>query len=57
MSTTELTRAGVITSLLAIALGIWGMVVFFTAVDDIDDGLDCLDKAETLNEIEACGDE
>jgi hypothetical protein len=50
----KLTVAGLITSLLALALGTWGMVIVFTAVDDLDDGLDCLSDADTLEEIEAC---
>jgi hypothetical protein len=62
---TKVTWAGVITSVLAIALGIWGMVVVFTAVDqfgqdmedlsqEFDSYAECIENAETAEEMAAC---
>ena len=49
-------RAGIILGALSIILGIVGMVIVSNAFDDLNDGLDCLSKADTAAEIEACSD-
>nr|WP_296779081.1 DUF4190 domain-containing protein [Rhodococcus sp. (in: high G+C Gram-positive bacteria)] len=46
--------SGIVVSVLAIALGIWGITIVFGAVDDLDDGLNCISEAETAAQIEAC---
>lgn len=48
--------SGIVVSILAIALGIWGITIVFGAVDDLDSGLDCLGNAETSSQIEACSE-
>ncbi|WP_020107907.1 DUF4190 domain-containing protein [Nocardia sp. 348MFTsu5.1] len=46
--------SAVVLAILAIAGGIWGIVIVFGAVNDIDEGFDCLDQAQTSAEIDAC---
>lgn len=48
------TRIAVLVSAGAMALGIWGMTMVFGAVEDLDEGLDCIAEAETAEQIEAC---
>ncbi|MGA9873338.1 MAG: DUF4190 domain-containing protein [Rhodococcus sp. (in: high G+C Gram-positive bacteria)] len=48
--------AGIGASVLAIALGIWGITIVFSAVDDLDQSFDCLGNADTTAEIEACSE-
>ena len=38
----------------AMALGILGMTIVFGAVEDLDEGLDCIADADTAEQIEAC---
>jgi hypothetical protein len=45
---------GLVTCLLAIAFGIYGVVLFFQAMNDLGTGLDCLSNADTTAEIDAC---
>lgn len=56
---------GVITSVLAVILGIWGMAIFFGALNDLGNDLDnigndwnsfteCMDNAKTAAEMDAC---
>lgn len=62
---TKTTWAGIITSLAAIVFGIIGIVMFFTAVDQLGDDLDevgnnwneysdCIGNASTPEEMNAC---
>lgn len=46
--------SGVVVSVLAIALGIWGITIVFGAVDDLDTGMDCISNADTAAQMEAC---
>ncbi len=48
------TWAGLVAGLLAMALGVWGMVIVFTAANDLGNNLDCIDKAKTVKQIDAC---
>ncbi|MBB5790742.1 DUF4190 domain-containing protein [Jiangella mangrovi] len=48
------TRIAVLVSAGAMALGIWGMTIVFGAVEDLDEGLDCIAEADTPEQIEAC---
>jgi hypothetical protein len=48
-------RAGMILGLIALGLGAIGVAIVSNAVDDLDDNMSCLDRAETVAEIEACG--
>jgi len=50
-------RAGIVLGAVAIALGILGIVIVNDAFEDLDEGISCLDEADTAAEIEACGDE
>jgi hypothetical protein len=36
------------------ALGVWGMVIVFTAANDLGNNLDCIDRAKTVKQIDAC---
>lgn len=45
---------GIAACLLAIIGGIAAMVMFFSAVDEFGDSMDCLDAADTLSEMDAC---
>lgn len=47
---------GIVLSIGAIALGIWGISIVFGAVDDLDNSFDCLGSAETVEQIEACSE-
>jgi hypothetical protein len=47
-------RAGIILGVVAIVLSVIGMVIVSNAFDDLEDGLDCLERADTAAEIEAC---
>ena len=49
-----MTWFGSIISTLALAGGIWGMVVVFNAVDDLDNDLHCIDQAKTAKQVNAC---
>jgi hypothetical protein len=46
--------AAVIVGVIAMAIGIWGMVIVFGAVDEFDKDMDCLSNAETSQQIDAC---
>ncbi|NIL74918.1 DUF4190 domain-containing protein [Rhodococcus sp. B10] len=48
--------SGIVVSVLAIALGIWGITIVFGAVDDLDSGLDCISNADTAAQMEACSE-
>lgn len=50
-------RAGIILGVIALALGVVGIVIVSDAFDDLDDDLTCLDEADTPEEIEACNEE
>ena len=47
-------RAGMILGVIAIVMGIIGVAIVGNAVDDLDENLTCLDRADTAAEIEAC---
>ena len=47
-------RAGIVMGVMALALGIVGVVIVSDAFEDVDDDLSCLEEADTLEEIEAC---
>jgi hypothetical protein len=47
-------RAGIVMGVIALALGIVGVVIVSDAFEDVDDDLSCLEEADTLEEIEAC---
>jgi hypothetical protein len=49
-------RAGIVMGVIAIALGIVGVVIVSDAFEEVDDDLTCLEEADTPEEIEACGD-
>jgi hypothetical protein len=49
-------RAGIVMGVIAIALGIVGVVVINDVFEDVDDDLTCLEEADTPAEIEACGE-
>jgi hypothetical protein len=48
------TWTGLVAGLLAMALGVWGMVIVFTAANDLGNNLDCIDKAKTVQQMNAC---
>lgn len=48
------TWAGLVVGLTAMALGVWGMTIFFGAINDLGNTGDCLDNAKTLKQINAC---
>jgi hypothetical protein len=47
-------RAGAILGVIAVALSILGMVIVSNAFDELDDGLECIEQADTPEELEAC---
>jgi uncharacterized membrane protein len=49
-------RAGIVMGVIAIALGIVGVVVVNDVFEDVDEDLTCLEEADTAAEIEACND-
>jgi hypothetical protein len=50
-------RAGMALGVVALVMGGIGVAIVGSAVDELDEDLTCLDRAETIAEIEACEDE
>ena len=50
----KMTIVAAILGLLSTVVGIIGMVIVFSAVDDLDDDLTCLDKAKTVKQMDRC---
>jgi hypothetical protein len=48
------TWTGLVCGVLAMAVGVWGMVIVFQAVDELGNTTDCLDNAKTIQQINAC---
>ena len=46
--------AGLVLGIISLVLAVVGFAIIVTAVDDLGDGLDCLSKADTQAEIDAC---
>lgn len=51
-------KAGVILGTIAVALGIWGMVIVNRTIDDVTNNIDtyssCINSATTIEEMDAC---
>lgn len=45
---------GIVTSLLAMAMSVWGATIVFGAVDEFDKSMTCVLDAQTAEQIDAC---
>lgn len=52
----KMTWFGSIGSIVAMTFGVIGMVIYFQTIDDLDNDLRCIDEAETIKQMDRCGE-